>query len=517
MSYTGPTMVTVDRVLGDGPFAASGCPQVAAMSPDGELVAVGGDLGSPQWHGHDVRSRSRPQPGWVPVGIYRTSDLKCDHLVMTHWPVNSIAFHPELPLVAIGTGSYDGGYAYEGELLFMDLPSGRVVSVLAEHREIRKVSWRDGRTLDVVVAPPTDEIGGELDFTVVRDDWKDLAPRSVRPPDGPYRQGRQPDDDELAEKLRGQWQGRRRVWAVKSFSDGRILAALEGVGLECWGSDLEWSLPVDGGVGCQIFVSPEGNEATYGAQPGRDRSAATLIERVDGNGQRIRGIGIDLPVVVVARADGGLALRDTTYDRQAIHPTRLISPAGKVTGEIELGAYDLFNHFFDIRYAPEFLMLQGMQDSWRHKWVVAAEPRGRVRRLFRLDWDGHRHLYGGPGLYVDDQLGASIVHTGSEHNIAGLLPGNAFVVRRAFPGGQMQWVFTADNTPTAIDLDGDTIYMAFNSGELVALNAESGAVVGREFLTVAGHPVIPLSLATTGAGRLAIGLLDGRILDCSVK
>src|SRR5205085_9068082 len=64
------------------------------------------------------------------------------------WPAKAIAFHPVLAIVAIGTGSYDGGYAYEGELLLLNLATGHVVSLLEWPREVRKeigrASCREG-------------------------------------------------------------------------------------------------------------------------------------------------------------------------------------------------------------------------------------------------------------------------------------------------------------------------------------------------------------------------------------
>jgi len=77
--------------------------------------------------------------------------------VPTRWPTTAATFHPTLPVVTIGTGSYDGGYLYEGELLFLDLVTGSVVSLLERPREVRKIVWRDEQTLDLVLAVPTDE------------------------------------------------------------------------------------------------------------------------------------------------------------------------------------------------------------------------------------------------------------------------------------------------------------------------------------------------------------------------
>jgi hypothetical protein len=85
-------------VLGTGVFREIGQPRVTATSPDEAFIAVGGGLVWPQWHGHDVCSRSRPDRGWYPTAVYRSDDLTCLHQVTTRWPVNAFAFLPTLPL-----------------------------------------------------------------------------------------------------------------------------------------------------------------------------------------------------------------------------------------------------------------------------------------------------------------------------------------------------------------------------------------------------------------------------------
>jgi len=228
------------------------------------------------------------------------------------------------------------------------------------------------------------------------------------------------------------------------------------------------------------------------------------------------------PAVMTSRADGRWALRDTEYEHNTPDTgnVMLLGPDGARSTTVQLGRYDLFNHYFDIRYAPDLLFLQGTGSKpWRDKWVVAIDaPRGRVRRLFPLDWDASRggHPFGGCGAYLNDRAGQAVVHTGAVHDTTGLLAGNVFVVRRAFPTGELQWIFTADYKATALDADEDFVYVAFNSGELVILRAEDGAVQARQQLQVNDHPVVPLSLARVGADRLAVGTLDGRVLDCSI-
>lgn len=524
--------VRTDRVLGSGPFREIGLPRVAVRTPDERLVVVGGVLGRPQWHGRDVSRRSRGHAGWHPLAVYDSGDLSLLHLSTTHWPVNAIACHPTLPLAVVGTGAYDGGYFYEGELLLLDLATGATVSLLEHPREVRRLAWRDSRTLDMVLAVPCDEDEEELGTTslacsIRRDDWDRASEKMLRIP---YGETPVPDEPRLdpagatavIAKFcadRGlRWVLRRGVWAVDSLPDGRIVATLEGVRLECWSPTLDeplWQLPVEG-VGCQVKVLPDERTALALTQtPQRfenrgwtvDPSVLAEIDLDDGAVRALRELRS--PAVLVTRADGRWATRDTEHTRQ-----------GKGEVVVELGRYDVFNHFFDIRDAPDLLFLQGRKDEpWRGKWVVSVDAQtGSVRRLFPLEWDKARdgHLFGGCGAYLAGQAGAALVHTGHVHDGAGLLPGNSFVVRRAYPTGEPHWVFTADHQATALDADGDFVYVTFNSGELVILRAEDGTVQARQQLQVDGHPVVPLALVRLRDSRLAVGTLDGRILVCGL-
>lgn len=532
-----------DRVWGAGPFREIGQPRVIATSPD-ELIAIGGSLPPPRWHGHDASPRPRPDPGWHPVAVYRSTDLGCLHHLTRRAPANAIAFHPTLPLVAIGTGSYDGGWVHEGELLLLDLATGAAVSLLAQPREVRAIRWRDPCTLDLTLTIACDadeQVFGttSLACSIRRDDWDRATVGMLRTPYGETPVPAGPPTDPAAaatdvRRLCGQrglvWEPRGAVWAVHGLAGGRILTAVEGVGLECWSPASGrpvWRLPTDG-TACQLRVPPGGDSALVLTQTpvrraarGWTRDPSVLME-VDLDGGAVRGTReAPFPAVMVSRADGWWALRDTEHRvATATGKVTLLAPDNAHPITVALGRYDPRNYYFDIRYAPDLLFLegQGTRPALK-KWVVAVDPRQRrVRRLFPLEWDEARggHLFGGCGAYLHDRAGPALVHAGTVHDGAGLLPGNAFVVRRAYPTGEPRWIYTCDHQATALDTDGERVYVALNSGELVILHAGDGSVRARFALRVNGHRTIPLSLALVGADRLAIGTLDGRVLDRSI-
>lgn len=97
-------------------------------------------------------------------------------------PVHAVAAEGR-GLLVVGTGRYDGGYFFEGELLPMDVETGAVTSLI-EHtlgRQVLALEWLTGRELRVLMAPPDDwqdkDAWGAGHVAVVRQlDWTRTAP-----------------------------------------------------------------------------------------------------------------------------------------------------------------------------------------------------------------------------------------------------------------------------------------------------------------------------------------------------
>src|SRR5205085_2623927 len=103
---------------------------------------------------------------------------------LARFPINDVAFHPHRPLLAIATGSYDGGYYYEGALLLWDWSTGEAASLLDESREVTRCRFDDvGRALHITLRPPDGTVEGEtqllLQATIASDTWEPLRQRGV--------------------------------------------------------------------------------------------------------------------------------------------------------------------------------------------------------------------------------------------------------------------------------------------------------------------------------------------------
>lgn len=160
----------------------------------------------------------------TPVAVYNSRSFARSTLIRSRFPVHALAFHPRRPLLAIGTGRYDGGYFFEGELLLLNLKTGAVASLI-EHeigRQVLGLEWLDEQSLRVLMAPPDDwrdEAAHEDGHVAVVDraDWTGVPAQSLNGRDlaGPRTPAPRPDPREAAQRaaaqLRSLWQAQRAV------------------------------------------------------------------------------------------------------------------------------------------------------------------------------------------------------------------------------------------------------------------------------------------------------------------
>ncbi len=523
-------------VLGNGVFREIGEPRRVETS--GDIVAVAGSMGVPQWAGASLE-RVVGGPGWERVGVYDRVTLECRVLVPLRWPVNALAFDPAAKYLAIGAGSYDGGWCYEGELVLVDLERSDVVSLLREEREVVGLSWAADGAIEIDVSPATDEDDPEpRRFRIPHELWVDFGRKSVslaemQPVTCESPQAEAEVAQQLSEIAASAGRShavRRQVWDVHVDASGEVTACLEGVRLEVWAPSGERKLfePTEG-RGCQLHVVDDDLVLAVVEPPwgppetgfARQPSSIEVLDRK--NGRRVRHVEVAYPAAAFASKDGRFILRNVNWNTRDESESLFFADVAGDAEPVVVGGYDLFNHPFRIRRAPDVLLLVGDRgEPSRNKWVarVVREERrfGRrsataIQRLFPLEWDANRgaHIMGGPGCWMADGQESSLVHSGWLHDGRGLLGGNSFLVCRSGRTGEPKWEYRASAQFSGVDVVDGRIWATLMSGELVCLDSASGELVETTELTVDGHPVVPLSMCGAD-GWLAIGLLDGRVL-----
>ncbi|MFI6419899.1 hypothetical protein ACIBG6_21185 [Streptomyces sp. NPDC050842] len=113
------------------------------------------------------------------VAVYRAADLSCAHLLTFTMDAESIAFHPTLPLLAIGLDNYDA-YIREGGLTLLEPATGHRVDFADPAWGIEPIRWPDARTLELTFftwESDCEQLHSRA--TVVRDDWLGLTPDAL--------------------------------------------------------------------------------------------------------------------------------------------------------------------------------------------------------------------------------------------------------------------------------------------------------------------------------------------------
>ncbi|WP_436773220.1 outer membrane protein assembly factor BamB family protein [Yinghuangia sp. YIM S09857] len=533
--------LVVAGIYGDRLFAEVVSPLV--VLEDADRLGVLGYVSRLQWPGWDVGGR-RPSARF---GVYERRTLRRIMAFEHHGSAYVGAFHPSLPLLALGRGTFDGDF-YEGELLLANLVSGRLVSAFEGTRYVGNLEWVDDRVLRVVTAPHDAEgdesqFGGEYVATVECGDWLGIVDGELGEPVEDVvgtRALRDREEQErggilgprtrarlagIAAEVGSSWELRGEVWAVELLPDGRVLAAGEGTTLECRlpSGELQWAVRSEFGAR-QIRVAADGKSAwaLLCPQPRWDGQYVThpdtaLERRSIEDGSLVEVVALDVPRVMTSRADGLIALRDTRHDVDGT-PLLLIAPDGARRDGAGMTAHSLFGTYLSPRHCPDILFVRNAEDatgSWVCRYDDASDS---YRDLFPLKVAADRPwTSGGPAAYAETAEGPILVVSGSESGRYGVEDGGFVVSARNYPTGEVRWISRADEVVVAVDCVGEVAYVAYASGEFAALDVTSGNVLWRHTLLVDDCPVQPLSMVVSrDGGRIVVGLVDGRVVACSV-
>ncbi|MFE5482283.1 hypothetical protein [Streptomyces sp. NPDC056527] len=440
------------------------------------------------------------------VALFRTTDLSCAHLLTFTMDAESIAFHPTLPLLAIGLDNGDE-CDREGGLTLLEPDTGHRVDFADPDWGIESARWADDRTLELIsfAVHPEDEYEHLTSrTTVVRDNWLGLAPdaldltaldRTSLAPDtlSPYDLPLpQPLLRALAERAGRTYDARGGVRSVAGLRDGRVLATRAYTAVECWAPDgsLLWSVPAStarGGARIEVADDERTVRVAVSGPDARTWTDFLLVATFDGT--VLDRCSVPFSAALCARTDGVWAIRDT-YDRSfGTEPptppnTRIFAADGTPLGAAhEPDRYDLVP--LDVRRCPELLYGRRRRD------VIALDPTGTVETvLFTVDAPLGR------AVYADDTAGQALLH------------GRTELVRRAFPSGEVIWSRPLDSDVIDLDTHDGVLYALCADDTLVSCDTADGAVIGRRALPRYG----PLSLHAGPDGTILVGTAAGQIM-----
>jgi hypothetical protein len=554
-----PFRILQESVLGETAFAEVMEPTGVFEQHENNLVVITSGFRYRWWPGRDTRFNAI-----VPhrVSVYDKTTLRCIGVMdRSRFRINDIAFHPRLPLVAIATGDYDGGYRYEGNLLLWHVETGHLRSLLSfdGYRdggpEVTRCSFDDaGDTLDLIVRPGTDEEEERTGTSFFRlnvsfDDWLAVRDRDFRLQDAEREplpamtvdEGYRRQDplatrqrlNELATEADKRFEERWGIWDL-GWAGDQLLVTRNQTALERWDStgDRLDEFPSDLN-GMQLLIDELHNVAWVNQFGGRDVEDdlpdwPARVTRIDLHTLDHSTIELESTPTILSRAASGhllaRGLRNASAGRRGARiGDMIISPAGEITHLRSLGAYDSINNYLRIDgashlyYIPTvpFVVLRQRRKREMPK-VCRIDPLSHeVERLFPLEWNNDRgaHLFNRSATYVSDESGEALIMSCEVYRKIHTEPHAAILQRRRLSDGALIWETNTREPAIAlvtIPRRGVTL-AAMGDGYLATYSNATGEILTYESVQINGIRTTILSLAARG-DTIAAGTMDGRVI-----
>lgn len=193
----------------------------------------------------------------------------------------------------------------------------------------------------------------------------------------------------------------------------------------------------------------------------------------------------------------------------ATDPDLLLDGSARTIGEVDLGAFDCFNHPLRVDGASLLYALAGRPpEPYRKKRLASVGAQGTVDDVMAWDDGDGPHLMEGSVVLVDGGdvvLGYRVYDPKPSVRRCG-------VERRARMTGSTLWRVDLPCPPAAMVVVGASVIVSTLSGRLLALDAATGAVRADLRVVVDGVPASVCAMAARGNAVLA-GTLDGRVMD----
>lgn len=523
-------------MIADPPLRGSGKITGVFFNPTGEIAAVASAF--PLLANPRARAAYGGQVLRYRVALYRRGNpvpfAVFDGL---RHRVNDVAFHPAHSVVAIGSGSYDGGYMFEGDLQVWDWRSGQSRRPFQDIPEVVRCAWdAAGDRIEAWVRPWDEEWEGLPDdrpdaafdtLFIVRalygaTTWSDerrkleLSSLDLAPEGNP--------SAPAAEPLLAQWLGlpelalRGAIHDLAWLDERRIAAVHDGCVLEIHDTG--------GGPVTAYAGAGHGSEII--------RTAGVHVHVVESSNQP--GMLGRQDSRLYTLSDSGLNLvreYEGEYTFSASSQGQLLARRNRVpatrnardvlrdldSGEersVDLGHYDCFNHYLRIDGAPSLFCVQGTPaSSHEAKRLCRVSADGEVQPLWpvlKANGKPDSHAMELCGCHVDDSVGAGLVISGRHYSPAVRAACTGFIYRKPLDRDREIWrrPTTASASAVIFIPACGLVAASFLDGGLLLLDAASGDIRLRANMQLDGLPALVHAMDAQG-DKLAMGTADGRI------
>ncbi|WP_439596893.1 hypothetical protein [Falsiroseomonas sp.] len=509
------------------------------QSPDGQTLAIASSFPLLMQPGRVARMGQRLLQR---LALHRRGEARPFAVLdALRLPINDIAFHPSEPVLAVAAGAYDGGHAFEGELLVWNWQTGESWSGAAPVPEVTRCRFTaDGSVLEALLRPWDEDFGG------AEEAFDRLYPlRLPHGPPGPPAQVRldpagaiiRPDlaatgaatgaDPAAIDRQLEDWFGpltrRGAIWDLAFLADGRVAATHDDCLVEIH----------DPAGGAARRLAQAG---LHGARLLRGTSLLVACDSPPGGRTHLLRLREDRlePLAsfegsfnFVASQDGRVLGRLDRNRAGTAAGDLLLHAATGARSWLDLGHYDVFNHALGIDGAPELFLLQGTPPGQHErKRLCRLRPDGTVESLWPLlpaDGAPASHAMECLGCHVADAASEAVILAGRHYDPDPSQDGRGFLFRRPIPPAgsarRLPWpvrvpadtwrhATTATASAMVFAPEQGLVVVAFLDGTLWLLRATDGAVLAAGPVTLGGWPTIVFALDLR-QGQLALGTVEG--------
>jgi WD40 repeat protein len=504
-------------------FAEIGHPTDAYTKEDGQFVALCSSFGPFYWPGraiyagHSLRSR---------ISLY-TNDLAQRIAVFdgTRFPINDLAFHPSQPLLAIGTGAYDGGYFYEGQLWLWNWESQESYALLKESREVLCCYFLDENRLAVVVSPANDGDFGDhlIEFYFVDIAQAGHSKRLELQPLDPQEFGFSDYEAYTEQKQQSalallsathDYHPRGKIWDLLWLSEQKI-ALVDDIGLiEVWNTNgtCEYAQTAIG-LGVQLLAHPQGplvNSLKY--SPDSGNKTRSVLYRLK---QPLKEVyAFKHAMVFSVDQNGQLLCRDSDNpsNKRPRQDMWLDANLKKIQSK-DIGYYDCFNHYLRLDQGEGLYFLQGTPaSSHQKKKLCRLHLDGTIEPI--MNWDNHAaHLMNSIACWGPQNTlirSFKIYNPQPDHR-------DIRIESVDLSSGKTLWTCQMSALVTAMVLVENThLAYALTNGKMGLIDIARGRIIKEQNLTIDGIKSVALSLSAKGS-LLATGTQEGRLLLYQIR
>lgn len=288
--------LVIKKELTPQKFAEIGQPYRVFRDEKRGLLAVCSHIASPM---HRAKWHHGPGIFEHRVSVYQIAGMVRLGVMACRFQVNHVVFHKTEPVLLASTGSYDGGFFYNGDLLRFDWRKQTRHKMFGGSREVVVARYQDDGKISLLMRPQDEEefadhegedypnhheifVGLVIDdrpfseFTNGREQYEPdprlVGLRPCNPADFGFSADQlarqyfmmvKPDVNDLQELLAAGHDARAGVWDLRPLGAGRFAVMMNGRLLEIWDKENGLEARFDGEVDGLEFLHQAGDELLF--------------------------------------------------------------------------------------------------------------------------------------------------------------------------------------------------------------------------------------------------------------